>query len=212
MRAILALGTVLLMACPSKPPPPPPPPPDVACEGPPPTPAHTCVQDCGPPVARDTDPPPPWRWLSPEEVESRNQHGCPRCLPPQSRIATPDGDVPIVDLQVGDRVLTIDRAGRRLEARILHLGSRPARLGHAMVRLTLGDGRIVTASPEHPLGDGRLLHALRAGDTLDGAPVVGVEVIPFSGDRTWDLFPSGPTGLYIADGVIMRSTLAPPAK
>ena len=209
MRAMLVAATVLLMACPAKPPAPPPPPADVECEGPPPTPEHTCVQDCGPPVVRDGDPPPAWHWLSPEEVEARNQGGCPRCLPPQARIATPDGDVAIVDLHVGDRVLTVDAAGRRVEARVLHLGSRPARVGHAMMRLTLGDGRVVTGSPEHPVGDGRLLQAVRAGDAVDGARVVGVEVVPFAGDRTWDLFPSGPTGLYIADGVVLRSTLDP---
>jgi hypothetical protein len=29
-----------------------------------------------------------------------------------------------------------------------------------------------------------------------------------SGDRTWDLRVSGPTGLYLAGGVALRSTLA----
>ncbi len=205
MVLVLASGCCSRAA---QPPSPPPPPPDTTeCEGPPPSPQHTCVQDCGPPVVREGDPPPPWRWLSPAEVEARNQGGCPRCLPPQARIATPDGDVAIAELAVGDRVLTLDDAGRRIEARVLAVVSRPARADHALVRVTLADGRVLTGSPEHPVADGRLLHALRPGDTLDGAPVASIDHVPLDGDRTWDLLVTGPTGLYIADGVVLRSTL-----
>src|SRR5690349_13379411 len=171
MRAILALVLVMSTGCPSSPQAPPQQPDADKCEGPPPSPQHVCVQDCGPPVVREGDPPPPWHWLSPAEVESRNQNGCPRCLPPAARIATPDGDVAIADLAVGDRVLTLDAAGRRIEARVLVVSSTPARVNHVLVRVTLADGRVVAASPEHPVADGRLLQALRVGDTLDGAAI-----------------------------------------
>jgi len=35
-----------------------------------------------------------------------------------------------------------------------------------------------------------------------------VAVVPFSGERTFDVLPSGGTGLYIANGVVLRSTFA----
>jgi hypothetical protein len=76
-----------------------------------------------------------------------------------------------------------------------------------MVRTTLADGRVVTGSAEHPVADGRLLGALRAGDALGDVAIVAVDVVPYDGDRTWDLLVSGPTGLYVADGVPLRSTL-----
>ena len=211
MRVLLAIVLVSSMACPSSPPPPPPPQPNAGpCEGPPPSPEHVCVQDCGPPVVREGDPPPPWHWLSPAEVESRNQNGCPRCLPPGARIATPDGEVAISELAVGDAVVSLDEAGRRIVARVVVVSSTPARVGHTLVRVTLADGRVVAASPEHPIADGRLLQTLRVGEVLDGASITAVERVALAGDRTWDLVTSGPTGLYIADGVVLRSTLVTP--
>jgi hypothetical protein len=190
-----------------------PPPADAAatpltsCAGDPPTPEHVCVQDCGEPVVREGDPPPGWSWLSPDEAQSRELHGCPRCLPADAAIATPGGEVAIADLRPGDPVWTLDAAGARIEARVLAVRSTPARDGHALARLTLDDGRVVAASAPHPIGDGRELGALRAGDLVDGARVRSVERIVMSGDRTWDLTVSGPTGLYLAGGVALRSTL-----
>ena len=48
----------------------------------------------------------------------------------------------------------------------------------------------------------------RAGDALDGARITRITPVPLAGDRTWDILPSGDTGLYIADGVVLRSTFA----
>jgi hypothetical protein len=177
------------------------------CEGEQPSPDHVCMQDCGPPVVRQGDPPPAWHWLSPDEVDARNRGGCPRCLPPDARIATPGGDAALAELTVGDRVLTLDLDGNRIEARVLAIESRTARVGHTMVRTTLADGRVIMASAEHPVADGRLLGVLRTGDALGDGVIVSVEVVPYDGDRTWDLVVSGPTGLYLADGVALRSTL-----
>lgn len=177
------------------------------CAGAAPGPGWECMQDCGPPVARETDPPPPWRWLSPQDAANRKQYHCPICLPAEARIATPDGERPISELTVGARVLTVDASGRRVEARVLYMGSTPAGAGHHVVRVTLADGRVVTGSAGHPTAHGTL-GALRAKDVLDGATVTSVEVLPFTGERTWDLLPSGPTGLYVADGVVLKSTFA----
>jgi hypothetical protein len=34
-------------------------------------------------------------------------------------------------------------------------------------------------------------------------------LIPYTNGSTYDLLPSGPTGTYFADGILLRSTLAP---
>ncbi len=224
MRGALGIVLVLVVSCSGRSTPPSGPvasPPDAAvvtnpptpdasatsCTGSAPSPDHVCVQDCGPPVVRDTDPPPGWSWLSPDEVDARNRGGCPRCLPAAARIATPGGEVAIAELVAGARVYTVDRAGRRVEAIVLEVRARPAPSGHALIRATLADGRVVSGSAEHPVADGRELGALRPGDPLDGDRVVEIEVVPLLGDRTWDLRVSGQTGLYLADGVALRSTL-----
>jgi hypothetical protein len=48
---------------------------------------------------------------------------------------------------------------------------------------------------------------LRAGDRLDGSRIRVVTEAGYSG-FTYDLLPSGPTGEYFADGVLLGSTLA----
>lgn len=179
-----------------------------ACVGPPPDKTYTCVRDCGSPAPSDTDPPPGWSWLSPQQAASRQQHGCPICLPGSARVATPDGDAAIDTLAVGARVLTLDDEGRRVPATVLHAGSTLAGSAHRVVRVELADGRVVLGSPGHPHAAGGTLGELRAGDVLDGARITRVEQVPLPGDRTWDILPSGPTGLYIIDGVVLRSSFA----
>ncbi len=177
------------------------------CEGPAPGPDYVCMENCGPPVVRQGDPPPGWSWLSPADVESRNKYGCPICLPPDARIATPDGEVAIAELTPGAAVLTLDEAGRPIEARALVVASTPAPRGHRIVRLILDDGRVVRGSGGHPIDDGRPLGTLQPGDAVGGARVVAIETVDLVGGRTWDLLVSGPTGIYLADGVALRSTL-----
>jgi hypothetical protein len=79
-----------------------------------------------------------------------------------------------------------------------------------MVHVVLDDGRELWASPGHPTADGRALSDLRVGDLLDGARVTLLEHLPYEGIATYDLLPSGDTGLYWADGILMGSTLAKP--
>ncbi len=131
---------------------------------------------------------------------------CPICLTAGTRIATPRGPILVTDLRAGDVVWTLDGSGRRVSAPILETGSMQAPQGHEVLRITLSDGRAVTASPGHPTADGRALGALRVGDLLDGAAIVLIDRLPYTG-RTYDLLPAGATGVYWADGVLLASTL-----
>lgn len=133
---------------------------------------------------------------------------CPICLAAGVRIATPFGQVPVQDLRAGMAVWTTDREGRRIVGIVLKTGWMQAPLGHEVVRLTLADGRSVTASPGHPTADGRTVGGLAPGDRFDGSRVISAIPIGYTGSVTYDLLPSGPTGTYFAGGVLLGSTLA----
>ena len=132
---------------------------------------------------------------------------CPICLDRRTTIDTPAGSVAVDRLRLGDPVWTLDANGVRVHARVIALGSVPAPAGHEVIRLRLADGRAVSASPAHPLADGRTLGELRLGDVLDGSNVVGLEWTQYAGGETFDLAVSGPTGIYLAGGIPLGSTL-----
>jgi hypothetical protein len=91
---------------------------------------------------------------------------------------------------------------------VLQTGRMQAPLGHKVVRVTLADGRTVVASPGHPTADGRAIGALEPGDQLDGSLVVAAILVDYAGGDTFDLLPSGPTGTYFVNGVLLGSTLS----
>lgn len=133
---------------------------------------------------------------------------CPICLAAHTLIDTPRGQVPVEELRPGDPVWTVDPAGVRIAAVIKNTVRVPVPLGHQMVHLVLSDGRQLWASPGHPLTDGRALADLQPGDLLDGVPVMHVELVPYDQPATYDLLPSGGTGFYWADGILIGSTLS----
>ena len=146
------------------------------------------------------------------EVESSAPSGepmCPICLARGTRIEAPNGGEPVEGLRIGDAVWTLDAAGRRITATVIAVGSVGAPAGHEVVHLVLADGRSVTASPGHELADGRRLGSLRPGDHVDGAVIVSATRTAYRGGSTFDIAVSGPTGLYLVDGIALRSTLVP---
>jgi hypothetical protein len=144
-------------------------------------------------------------------VTSRTNSGpppCPICLAASTLIATPAGAVRVIDMAAGMQVWTTDISGRRIAATVLEVGSTQVPAGHLMVHLVLADGRELLASPGHKTADGRALGSLAAGDRLDGSTIKLWELVPYSGERTYDLLPGGATGAYWANGVLLSSTLA----
>jgi hypothetical protein len=133
---------------------------------------------------------------------------CPICLALGTSIETPNGSVPVQDLQVGDKVWTLSPGGTRISAPIIEVGHMPVPATHRMVHVVLGDGRSLWASPGHPLPDGQRIGELQAGDVLDGATIMSVERVPYSGGATYDILPAGGTGFYWAEGILLASTLS----
>ncbi len=133
---------------------------------------------------------------------------CPICLARGTLIDTPHGPVPVEQLREGMTVWTVD-GSRKLAGVVLRTSSTPVPSSMEVVTLGLADGRSVTASPGHPDADGRALGDLAPGETLDGAIILSSQRVKYDSDRTYDILPSGNTGLYWANGILLKSTLGP---
>jgi hypothetical protein len=134
-----------------------------------------------------------------------------KCLPPETLIATPRGELALATLAAGDTVWTLDRSGRRVEKRILIKRVAEVTAPHTMVGVTLADGRDVRVSALHPSARGGVaVGDWRAGDSIDGSEVVDRTVSAYEGATTQDILPAGDTHLYWANGIIMGSTLVEP--
>jgi len=133
---------------------------------------------------------------------------CPICLAAGTLIDTPRGAVAVENLRAGDLVWTVNEAGERVPAVILKTTRVMVPSTHQMVHVILNDGRELWASPGHPTTDGRKLGDLKVGDSLDGARITLVERVPYNQPATYDLLPSGGTGFYWANGILLGSTLA----
>jgi hypothetical protein len=132
---------------------------------------------------------------------------CPICLAAGTLIDTPAGPVPVERLRPGMAVWTVDAAGGLVAATVLATSATPVPPSFRAVRLTLADGRSVTASPGHPTATGRPLGSYQAGESLDGSIVTAVQTSNYNGDKAYDLLPSGSTGCYRAGGILLKSTI-----
>jgi Hint domain-containing protein len=144
-----------------------------------------------------------------ENASAAGEPMCPICLARGTRVETPRGTIAVERLRIGDPVWTLDATGRRIEGVVTAFGSTPAPRAHVVVRLVLADGRTVTASSGHPLADGGRIGSVRVGDIIGGSPVVSAERVAYRGGSTFDIAVSGPTGLYLVNGIALRSTLTP---
>jgi hypothetical protein len=78
---------------------------------------------------------------------------------------------------------------------------------HQMSHIVLDDGRQVYVSPNHQLADGRPIGSIAVGDIVDSAKVIMAELVPYQGNYTYDILPSGETRTYWANGILLRSSI-----
>ncbi len=133
--------------------------------------------------------------------------GCPICLAGNTQIDTPSGPSSVKDLQVGISVWTADKTGQRVSGVITKTSKVLVPPSHQMVHLVLNDGRELFVSPGHPTVDGRTVGDLAHGDLYGGAFVISTERVPYAERATYDILPSGETGFYWANGILIGSTL-----
>jgi len=145
------------------------------------------------------------------ELRSKNRAGCGAttnfCLSGGTLIDTPAGMTAVEHLRLGDAVWTTDAEGVRLEATVVQTSSVPTISGQPILQIQLSDGRELRASPGHPTADGRTLGDLVVGDSLDHATVIAIASSVNLEAATYDLLPSGETGTYWANGILLGSTL-----
>jgi len=141
-------------------------------------------------------------------LKKENQNRpCPICLSGNTVIDTPEGNINVKELRIGMQVWTLDNLGHKQVGTILKIGKTLVPPTHKMVHLILNDGRELFASPGHPTADGRLLGDLSKKDLLDNSQVNSIERVPYGEKYTYDILPSGPTGFYWANDILVGSTL-----
>ena len=98
------------------------------------------------------------------------------------------------------RLVDFKRDKREIPAKVAAIEYDPNRTARlALLHYADGEKRYIVA----PLD-------LKVGDTLDGARVTLIERQPYAGTRTYDLLPSGDTGFYWANGILVGSSLKKP--
>jgi len=162
-----------------------------------------CVQGCGPPVVRDPDTTPVKYYC---QLNGYNR-SCPICLAKDTLIDTPLGAIPVQDLQKGMPVWTVNKLGSRLVAIIIETSKTAAPPDHKMVKLILSDGRTLLVSPGHPTAKDLTVGDLQSGDLYDGARIISADRVFYADGYTYDILPSGDTGEYFANGILIGSTL-----
>lgn len=135
------------------------------------------------------------------------QWGCPICLSGDTMIDAPNGQVNVKNLALGMPVWTVDKSGNKVLGTIEELRRTAVPVTDEIVHIVLADGRQLYASANHPTTDGRTIGQLKPGMFLDGSTVMIAEFLPYDQRYTYDLLPSGDTGYYWANGILVGSTL-----
>lgn len=144
------------------------------------------------------------RYESPYE----NPSGGGPCLHGNSLISVPKGFVLIKNLKSGDLVWTVDRFGHKIKAVIVQKTRRLVSKDHKVVHITLEDGRKLIVSPGHPTIDNKELGSLKKGQILDKSQITSIQIMPYKEKYTYDILPSGDTGGYWANDILIGSTLS----
>lgn len=130
-----------------------------------------------------------------------------KCASPSTPIATPSGERPISEIQVGDQVFSMHQGS--LQAVPVRRTHRTRVFGHQVVRVELRGGGVLEISGGHPTAEGGTFADLRPGGRLGKLEVGAVKVVPYLHPYTYDILPDSDTGTYVAGGALIGSTLRP---
>jgi hypothetical protein len=170
---------------------------------------YSCIENCGPPVDREGDPPPGYSCAKAGQFDptTKKRLNCPRCLAADTMIETPKGRINVAEIKIGQEVYSVNSEGAKVVARILKKSKTKAPDSHRVVYLKLSDGREIRVSPNHPAIGGEVVGNLKVGQIYDRAKISLLKIIPYNFEYTYDLLPDSGTGYYFANGILMASTL-----
>ena len=131
----------------------------------------------------------------------------PICLAKGTRIEASSELVSVELAYKGMLIWTVGDSGNRILVPVIKTANTPVPSSFRVVKVELSDTRTITASQNHPTADNKALGNYEVGDTLDGAQVTSIEYLPYTENATYDILPAGYTGLYWADGILLKSTL-----
>ena len=137
------------------------------------------------------------------------QVGAPRpiCLSGKTLISTPIGDIQVKDLKKGMSVWSLDAEGNTVSVPILLSGKTKVPVGHRVMHFKFENGKELFVSPGHRVADGREARSVSVGDKLSGVKVVSADLVLYGEPYTYDILPESATGEYLANGVVLQSTL-----
>ena len=133
--------------------------------------------------------------------------GCPICLSADTQIDTPAGKINVKDIHDGTIVWSVDSNRNKIPSKIIKINKLFVGDTHKVIDLKLADGRELFVSPNHPTYDGRMISDLKVGEKYDGTIVESMELVQYQYQFTYDILPDGESGDYIADGILVGSTL-----
>ncbi len=132
-----------------------------------------------------------------------------RCLHPSTLISTPTGYKSIKMLKRNERIWTLDGNGTKVVGKIVTVSKSLTSQTHHLIHLTLADRREMLVSPLHPLSDyEKDIRDLQRMPKYDGARIVSISHYYYPNQYTYDILPSGETGSYWANGILLGSTLS----
>lgn len=166
---------------------------------------YKCIQSCGPPVARQEDPPPPY-FCELNEIANKPRN-CPICLASNTNISTPNGDINVKNIKVGMHVWSLNKKGEKVVSTVIKISNTDVLKTHKVVHLVLSDKREVWVSANHPTINGLYVGKLKVGDIYDGFKVLTSELINYWDNKTYDILPDSETGYYWANGILLGSTI-----
>lgn len=130
-----------------------------------------------------------------------------RCLPPNTAIKTPNGGTQIKLLNIGDTVLSINNKKEIIEVPIISKDSVNVSINHKVLKIALADGRELQVTPEHPDANYYQLIKHKIGEFLDGSAIIGMEIVDYRYEYTYDILPKSSSGVYWANDIKIGSTL-----
>ena len=136
-----------------------------------------------------------------------NSRPCPICLAKNTLIDTINGPLKVQDIQMGMPIWTVNSSGQRISGMVTKISKVFVPSTHQVTHLKLEDGRELFVSSGHSTIDGRTVGDLYKGEFYDGARIFSIEKVNYSDDATYDILPSGETGFYWANEIILKSTL-----